>query len=209
VVTSSVRFFVAEVLVLMTLGGCRNPANAEKQNPLPISSVSDASVSQPAPRKTRRIAFSLIELIANPRQYQGTDVSVIGYLVMDKVHEDEDDATLYLERESARMNITTNGISVRFGACRDRIGISNEKMVAADPELLPSLPGYVVLKGTFEPAPEDAPFGRGRICAVTSVIGRDDPEQGVGAKSWWNRVARPPMAPGYAPTTSPSAPAAR
>ena len=189
--TNRVRFFVIGVLGLTTLGACRTATNAEKQRPTPSSSASDAAVPQPAPRKTRRVAFSLVELIANPRQYQGTDVSVVGYLVMDKVHDDEDDATLYLERESARMNITTNAISVRFGACRDHVSISGEKIITPDPEALPPLPGYVVLQGTFEPAPDDAPFGRGGICAVTSVIRRDDPEQGVGAKSWWNTVARP------------------
>lgn len=184
------------LLALATVGGCRTPANAEKHKPTPVASVSDASVSQPAPRKVRRIAFSLIELIANPRQYQGTDVSVQGYLVVDKVHDDEDDATLYLERESARMNITTNAVSVRFGACPDRVSISDEQMIAADSGLLPSLPGYVVLKGTFDPAPEGALSRGARICAVTSLIGLEDPEQGSGADSWWNSVRpvreRPP-----------------
>lgn len=142
-------------------------------------------------RKLPRMAYSLIELIANPRQYQGTDVAVIGYLVMDKVHDHEDDGTLYIERESARMNITTNAISVRFGACRELMSLSDEKLLAPDPELLPSLPGYVVLHGMFEPVPDGVPFGRGRICAVTSLIGRDDPEQGSGAMSWRNTVARP------------------
>ncbi len=174
--------------------GCgRGPAPGQGV-PSPSSSgstQSSAAAGTSVQRKLPRMAYSLIELIANPRQYQGTDVAVIGYLVMDKVHEDEDDGTLYLERESARMNITTNAISVRFGACRERLSLSDEKLLAPDPELLPSLPGYVVLHGIFEPVPDGVPFGRGRICAVSSVIGRDDPEQGSGAKSWWNTVARP------------------
>jgi hypothetical protein len=132
---------------------------------------------------------SVIELIANPRHYTGTDVQVTGYLVMTKVHADEEDATLFIDRESARMALTANSISVRFGPCKNRLG-SEDAMKAADPELLPSLPGYALVSGIFEPSPDGAPMGYGTICAVTRVTGLEDPEQGVGENSWWNKNAQ-------------------
>jgi len=132
----------------------------------------------------------MIELMANPLMFQGADVRVVGYLVMDKVHEDEDDGTLFLERESARMNITANALSVRFGPCRTRLAIG-ERMLRLEADPLPALPGYVMVKGILEPAPDDDPFGGATICAVSSVLGLEDPQQGSGAKSWWNTVARP------------------
>jgi hypothetical protein len=139
----------------------------------------------------RRVAFSLIELIANPRFYDGTEVAVTGYLVLDKTHEDEDDGTLYLERESARVNITTNAVSIRFGACRDRLPPLNDELLSPEPGNLPPLPGYVTLRGTFRPAGDDEALSQGTICAITFLNGQEDPEQGTGKDSWWNTVARP------------------
>jgi hypothetical protein len=161
----------------------------ERLDPSPSSLVGPAgsASSHAEMRGPPRRIYSLIELIANPRLFQGVEVSVQGFLVLDKVHKDEDDGTLYLERESARMNLTGNAVSVRFGACPVRLSLSDEKLVTADPEVLPALPGYVAIHGIFEPAPNGAIIGGGTICAITAVIGRDDPEQGIGASSWWNR----------------------
>lgn len=109
---------------------------------------------------------------------------------MHRIHKDESEGTLYLERESARMDITTNSISIRFGACRDRLPPLNEEILSPEPGNLPPLPGYVTLRGVFRPAGDDEALSHGTICAITFLNGQEDPEQGTGEDSWWNTVAR-------------------
>ena len=172
----------------LLLSACQTQGNSEAVGAKPSSSATNASPSAPAARKLRRVAFSLIELIANPRFYDGTEVGVTAYLVLNKGG--DVDGTLYLDRESARMNINTNSVSIRFGACPDRLPPPKEELVSPESETLSSLPGYVTLRGTFRPPPDDVDFAYGTICSITYLVVREDPEQGSGQDSWWNR-ARP------------------
>jgi len=183
------------VAAAMTISACeRKEPHATLAPPASPSASASGLVSKqdssPRGPKVPRLQYSMIELLANPARFEGADVGVVGYMVMDKVHEDEDDATLFFERESARMNLTPNALSVRFGPCRRKLAVG-ERMLKLGTDPMPALPGYVMVRGTFEPAPEDDPFGVATICAVSSVVLLQDPQQGTGAKSWWSSVGRP------------------
>ncbi len=185
---SWLRTQVTWALVFTAVLGCDRREAAQSAA---VRSAEPAQPTQVPARKLPRMAHSLIELIANPHQYQGADVGVVGYLVLNQVHEGEADGTLYLDRESARMMLNPNAVSVHFGGCSSTISTSDEKAMKADAETLPALPGYVVIRGIFEPRPESSVIGGGTICGVTSIVALEDPEQGKGATSWWNTVARP------------------
>ena len=190
-------------LLLSVAALMSNPACDRRKPSMPLAPPGSASVSAKTTStlgskenselggpKVPRLQYSMIELLANPSRFQGADVGVVGYLVMDRVHEDEDDGTLFLERESARMNLTPNALSVRFGPCRTRLAVE-KRMLQLGTDPMPALPGYVMVRGILEPPPEEDPFGVATICAVSSVLGLEDPQQGSGAKSWWNSVGRP------------------
>jgi hypothetical protein len=132
-------------IFLLGLAGCSQYSGATQ------ATASDACERQvTAPTRT-----SIVALLANPGQFEGKPIAVIGFY-----HESFEHSALYLSREDFRNSITSNGFWV-----------ANKV-----PE--PLNDHYVLLEGIFT-AKSRGHLGQwpGVICGVSKVVpwGRDEP----------------------------------
>jgi hypothetical protein len=122
-----------------------------------------------APRALRP---SLIQLIAAPDKFRGAEIGVSGFYSPDN---EPPDGIIFFDKESARMGFLQNAIHVRFGNCRYVPSAGNK----IDPQEGRNMqPGYVFLRGVFEPSLlDDAWPYAGEMCSVTLINRLPDPKE--------------------------------
>jgi hypothetical protein len=111
---------------------------------------------------------SLIELIAHPEKFRGTNVRVLGYLAAIDPHGEAQgsDGVLYLGKDDAEWGLP-NGVHVKFAPCR--YTAVPENLVGVDEAPMYEFK-YVIVEGIFEPAREGSVDELvGVICGITRV----------------------------------------
>jgi hypothetical protein len=156
---------VGALLCLLSICGCpdrtasHQPAAGAASAGPPDSSV---EVFFPRPRPPTHV-HSLIEILAHPRELDGADAAIGGFLVIGESQGGIGGA-LYLNREDWSFGLMNN-VPLRFGPCR-RGSTSEPLLTMDDARATNSTAGYAVVRGTFE---ADGSLAGGSICAIKSI----------------------------------------
>lgn len=157
----------------LTFAACNEAAVPTGSDASPQASAFKTSTQSEAAglaRQTMPSPRSIIELIARPGAFKGLDVLVGGYFVADDAHAGKVAGQLFLDNESATMNLQRNALNVSFGRCRT-VSSQTNLLDPSDPDQYSN--NYVMVGGTFEPAPENS-AELGTLCGITRITMLED-----------------------------------
>lgn len=159
-------------------------------------SVDEASRTKDDARKeqakVRQTATSVVQLLANPERYDGSESRVNGFLQMDRPDREDIQAFLHLNQEDADRMLGTH-IEVSFWKCDEK------------PLLDPLIPvgeamrhdrKYVAVTGKFVASPS-SPSRVGVLCGISELLELPEPGQpsreessGAAGRATRNRAAK-------------------
>jgi len=159
------RFFGAAVgSMFLVLLSCRGERREEPRPPVVL-----AGSGSPA---SDTIVGSLISLIGRPDRFNGSNIAVSGYLVLDRARFPHHDGFLFLRREDATLGFL-NGVFVDIKPCEVVRG-NRERPVTVDRTTVSgNSEKYVTIYGSFAAPKAETHFVElGSICGLTDVVVR-------------------------------------
>lgn len=155
-------------VTLAIMGGCgRNQSVNEK-----AAIKGDAGT---VAIRTRRVATSVVQLIANPEKYDGAEARLVGFLTMSQP--DRDVGSLHLNREDADRLLGAN-VEVSFGRCDEKVPLDPLIPVA---QAFRNDRKYVSMTGRFLARP-DSSTSVGVVCDISELGARQLPDEANGGE---------------------------
>jgi hypothetical protein len=159
-------FPLAVCLLLVGASSCNSRRSPQESSP----SLTTAVTGSARPRPSRPMATAIVQLLANPVRFDGSEVAIGGYFYAEA--SEEVDGSLHLSPDDALLGLG-NGIDVSFSKCED-----SDPPPLSLGEFKAHSGRYVKIYGKFSAGAGNSPVP-GTICSVGKILDFEYPPQEI------------------------------